>query len=77
MTVQSVLSDAFIWATILFLVVGIIAGVSIAIVWILGRAGGRLSPAAAGATIRRIVRIAVVVYVAVFLAGAIVGAFQS
>jgi len=75
-TVQSVLSDAFIWATILLLVVGAVAVVSIAIVWVRGRPGGRLAPAAR-ATILRIVRIAVMVYVAAFIAGAIVGAFQS
>jgi hypothetical protein len=74
-TVQSVLSDAFIWATILLIVVGVIAVVSIAIVWARGRPDGRLSPAAR-ATVLRIVRIAVVVYVAAFIAGAIVGAFQ-
>jgi hypothetical protein len=75
-TVQSVLSDAAIWATILFLVIGVVAVVSIAIVWLRGRPGGRSPQTAAGPTIRRIVTVALVVYVAAFFAGLIVGAFQ-
>ena len=71
------MSDAVIWATILFLVVGGVALVSIAAVAVLGRPGGRFSPDAARATIRRIIRIAVVVYVAAFVGGLIVGYFQS
>jgi hypothetical protein len=50
-----------------------VAGVSIAVVWVLGRPGGRFSPAAARTTIRRIVEIAVVVYVAAFFGGMFVG----
>ena len=76
MTVQSLVSDALIWATILLLIVGIAAGVSIAVVSVLGRPGGRFSPAAAQATNLRILRIAIVVYVAAFIGGMIVGIFQ-
>jgi hypothetical protein len=75
-TVQTLISDAAIWATILLVVVGAAAGVSIAVVTVLGRPGGRISPAAARATNLRIVRIAVVVYIAAFVGGMIVGMFQ-
>jgi hypothetical protein len=75
-TVETMVSDALIWATYLLIVVGGVAAVSIAVVSVLGRPGGRFTPAAARATNRRILRIAVIVYVAAFIGGAIVGLFQ-
>jgi ABC-type amino acid transport system permease subunit len=75
-TVQTLTSDAVIWATILLVVVGVAAGLTIAMVSVLGRLG-RSSPADARATSLRILRIAAVVYVAAFLGGLIVGWFQS
>ena len=76
MTVQTLVSDAVIWAVILLVVIGIAAGVSVAVVSVMGRPGGRFSPAAARATNLRILRIAVVIYVAAFFGGMIVGMFQ-
>jgi hypothetical protein len=75
-TVQTLVSDAVIWATILLVVVGATAGVSIAVVAVLGRPGGRLSPRDARAITLRIVRLAVVAFVAAFFGGLIVGTFQ-
>jgi hypothetical protein len=75
-TVQTLVSDSVIWATILLIVVGGAAVVSIAVVSVLGRPGGRFSPQAARATRMRIVKVALVVYVAAFLGGLIIGRFQ-
>ena len=76
MTVESLVSDAVIWATLLLLVVGGAALVMVAVVAVMGRPGGRLSLEEARATIRRIVAVAVVVYGAAFLGGLIVGLLQ-
>ena len=76
MTVQTLISDAIIWATILLVVVGGASGIGVAVISVLARPGGRLSPEAARAAIRRIFGIAAVVYVGTFFGGLIVGAFQ-
>jgi hypothetical protein len=75
-TVQTLVSDAVIWATILLVVVGATAGVSIAAVAMMGRPGGRLTPEAARATMRRILGLAAIAYGAAFVSGLIVGMFQ-
>jgi hypothetical protein len=75
-TLETLVSDAVIWATYLLIIVGGVALVSVVVVSLLGRPGGRLSPAEARATSRRIVTVAVVVYVTAFFGGMIVGLFQ-
>jgi hypothetical protein len=76
MTIEALASDSLIWAIYLLIVVGGVAAVSIAVVLVLERPGGRFSPAAARTIIRRIVGLAVVVFVAAFFGGLIVGLFQ-
>ena len=76
MDVQPLVSDAVIWATYLLIVIGVVTVVSVAVVALMARPGGRWSPGEARALYRRIVTIAVVVFVAAFFGGLIVGAFQ-
>jgi hypothetical protein len=75
-TVQTLVSDSVIWAAILLIVVGGAALVSLAVVSVMSRPGGRFSPEAAQATRLRIVKLALVIYVAAFIGGLIVGLFQ-
>jgi len=78
MTVDSVLSDAKIWAVLLFIAVGAGAVVATALVWVLTvpATGPRLTPVAARAATKRVLYAAVVIYIAAFVAGGIVGLLQ-
>jgi hypothetical protein len=78
MTAERLLSDAAIWATILFLAVGGGAAAAIALVWArtLPALGLRMSRDEARSASARILRIAVVVFVAAFFGAMVVGAFQ-
>jgi hypothetical protein len=78
MTAETLLSDAAIWATFLVIGVGSVAAASLAIVWALTLplTGPRMSRDQARVGSGRILRIAAVAFVALFLGGLIVGAFQ-
>jgi hypothetical protein len=78
MTAETLLSDVAIWATILVLAVGGGAAAGIVLVWALTLpvTGPRMSREDARAASARILRIAVVVFVAAFIGALVVGAFQ-
>jgi hypothetical protein len=76
-TVETMVSDAVIWATYLLIVIGGAALVTSVVVWVLGQSGQRFTPATARVAIRRIVGIALVAFAVVFVAGAIVGLLQG
>jgi hypothetical protein len=71
-------SDAVIWGSLLLIVVGAAAAVAMAVVWLLTlpAAGSRVSGKDARRTYARILSVAVVAYVALFISGMIAGAFQ-
>jgi hypothetical protein len=74
-TVETLVSDAVIWATYLLIIIGGVAGVSVVVVWLLARPGGRWSPAEARAINGRIVRVAVLVFLVAFFGGGLAGLF--
>jgi hypothetical protein len=75
-TVETMVSDAVIWATYLLIVIGGAALVISVVIWILGQSGQRFTPATARAAIRQVVGVAILAFAIVFVAGAIVGFLQ-
>jgi hypothetical protein len=72
------LTDALIWATLLFIAIGGAAAVALGAVWMLTlpAAGGRISQETARRTYRRILWAAVGLFVVLFVGGGIAGLLQ-